>query len=471
MRPGSRRLVWYSESLAGAPEALRIPASLSVNIRRSTNVDGTTSKADQRRALGLSTLAFTLCFAAWTLLSIIGVQLKQDLGLSESQLGLLMATPILTGAISRLIFGILADRFDGRRTFSLLMLVTSACVYLLTLASSYAMLLVAALGMGLAGGAFTAVSTYTAAWFEPGRRNAALGVLGAGNAGAGLTSLAAPLLLIALGWQATGQVYAAILAVMGICFLLFARDDPRAKEGKRHSRPLLKQLAPLGDIRVWRFSLYYFFVSGGFVALALWLPHYLMEVYGLGIVAAGMAAALYTIPAALFRIPGGWLSNRYGARRIMYWALGGSLVCTFLLSYPPTGYVIPAVDGDISFRIEMGLWGFMLLIFTLGFFMSLGKAAVFKHIPLYYPHHVGAVGGITGLIGGLGGFLLPLGFGLLSDTTGIWQSCFMLLFAIVACALLWMHHSIRKAERVEWGHHEEQTDLPELSTPNQNQQG
>lgn len=421
---------------------------------------------DQYRALGISTFAFTLCFAVWTIFSIIGLKLKQEFGLSETQLGLLMATPILTGSISRLFLGIWTDRLGGRRVFSILMLVTSACVYLLTLADSYPMLLLAALGVGLAGGSFIVGVTYTAAWFEPQRQGTALGILGAGNVGSAVTNFGAPFLLIALGWQGTAQVYAAVLALMGVGFFLFAKEDPLAVERQqRKSQSFLQQMAPLAELRVWRFSLYYFFVFGAFVALALWLPHYLMEVYGLGIVAAGTVAALYTIPASLFRILGGWISDRYGARRVMYWTLAASLICTFLLSYPPTEYVVQGVRGDISFRLELGLFGFILLTFVLGFFMSLGKAAVFKHIPAYYPGHVGAVGGVVGMIGGLGGFLLPLTFGMLNDVIGIWQSSFMLLFLVAAAALGWMHYAIRTAERSEWTRQEEKTDLPELSTP------
>ncbi|MEQ5833723.1 MFS transporter [Marinobacter sp. NFXS9] len=424
------------------------------------------AKGDQYRALGISTLAFTLCFAVWTIFSIIGLRLKQEFGLSETQLGLLMATPILTGSISRFFLGIWSDRIGGRRVFSMVMLLTAACVYLLTFADSYTTLLVAALGVGLAGGSFIVGVAYTAAWFEPSRQGTALGIFGAGNVGAALTNFGAPFLLLALGWQGTAQVYATVLAIMGVVFFIIAREDPLATERQTRSRETIRQqLAPLSEFRVWRFSLYYFFVFGGFVALALWLPHYLIEVYGLDIATAGIIAALYTVPASLFRILGGWLSDRYGARRVMYWTLIASVVCTFLLSYPPTDYTILGIRGDIGFRMAMSLPVFVVVTFVLGFFMSLGKAAVFKHIPVYYPRHVGAVGGVVGMIGGLGGFLMPLTFGMLNDVLGIWQSCFMLLFVIVAAALTWMHHAIRSAERLEWKQKEEKTDLPELSTP------
>ena len=423
------------------------------------------SAADKNRALGLSTLAFTLCFAVWTLFSILGIQIKDEFSLSDTQLGLLMATPVLTGSISRLFLGVLTDRFGGRWVFGLLMLATAACVYLLTLATSYPMLVVGALGVGLAGGAFIVGVAYTSAWFEKERQGTALGIFGAGNVGAAITNFCAPFLLMAMGWQKTALVYASIIAIMGVVFIILARPDPLTASRKAQHQSLMNQLAPLSDIRVWRFSLYYFFVFGGFVALALWLPHYLIEVYGLSLAGAGIVAALYTIPASLFRILGGWMSDRYGARRVMYWTLMASMLCTFLLSYPPTRYVVEGVNDPVTFAFSMPLIGFIVLTMVLGFFMSLGKAAVFKHIPVYYPGNVGLVGGVVGMVGGLGGFFLPLTFGMLNDVIGIWQSCFMLLFVVVTAALGWMHYAIRQAECIEIRDRRESTDLPELSTP------
>jgi NNP family nitrate/nitrite transporter-like MFS transporter len=331
------------------------------------------------------------------------------------------------------------------------------------------MLLVAALGVGLAGGSFIVGVTYTAAWFNDvkEKQGTALGIFGAGNVGSAVTNFGAPFLLIALGWQGTAQIYATVLAIAGVVFLFLAKDDP-LKETRQElqQKGFWEQLSPLGDLRVWRFSLYYFFVFGAFVALALWLPHYLIGVYELDIKTAGMIAALYTIPASLFRILGGWMSDKYGARRVMYWTFIASVICTFLLSYPSTEYAVKGVNQTYNFHFEITLLGFVFLTFALGFFMSLGKAAVFKHIPVYYPKSVGAVGGVVGMIGGLGGFLLPLTFGMLNDVIGVWQSSFMLLFVIAAAALAWMHFAILRAERVEYREDREERDLPELSTPN-----
>ena len=198
-------------------------------------------------------------------------------------------------------------------------------------------------------------------------------------------------------------------------------------------------MEPLKNVQVWRFSLYYFFVFGAFVALALWLPRYLIGVYGLDITTAGMIGALYSIPASIFRAYGGHLSDKFGARRIMYWTFLVSVICTFILSYPPTSYVVEGIRGPVTFSTRMSLVGFIVVAFVLGFFMSLGKAAVYKHIPVYYPDRVGAVGGVVGLVGGLGGFVLPIAFGALNDLTGVWQSCFWLLFLTVSVSLGWMH--------------------------------
>src|SRR5690606_20435025 len=151
-----------------------------------------------------------------------------------------------------------------------------------------------------------------------------------------------------------------------------------------------------------------------------------------------------------------------GARAVIYVVFGVSLLCCFMLSYPPTTYVIEGVRGPITFRTSMGLVPFLVTIGVLGFFMSLGKAAIFKHIPLYYPNHVGAVGGLVGMIGGLGGFLLPLAFGALVDITGVWTSVFALLFLLVTVALAWMHVAIRHMEARAYREPERIAPLPEL---------
>lgn len=408
------------------------------------------SRSQQRQVLGMSTVAFTFCFAVWTIFSIIGVRIKQELGLSDTQFGLLAGTPILTGSLSRIFLGIWTDQYGGRIVYVITMLLAATATMLLSYATTYEMMLLAALGVGLAGGSFAVGIAYVSKWYPKEKQGTALGIFGVGNVGAAVTKFTAPFVLVAFGWTVVAQVWAAALVVMAIIFWLTTEDDPEHKARRTRgekARPALMQLEPLKNQQVWRFALYYFFVFGAFVALALWLPRYLIGAYGLDIKTAGMLAALYSIPASLFRAYGGHLSDKFGARKVMYITFGVSLVCLFMLSYPQTDYVIHGIRGDISFSTSMGLVPFVMSIFVLGFFMSLGKAAVYKHIPVYYPDHVGSVGGLVGMIGGLGGFILPIAFGAMNDLTGVWTSCFMLLFLIVAVSLLWMHFAVRAMER------------------------
>lgn len=423
------------------------------------------SPADQSRALWLSTFAFTVCFAVWTIFAIIGIQIKKELNLSDTQFGLLVGTPILTGSLIRLILGVWSDQYGGRVVYTLTMLSAAVMTALLTYAYDYPTFLLAALGVGIAGGSFSVGVAYVAKWYPKERQGTALGIFGAGNVGAAVTKFVAPVVMVAYGWKTVALVWAVVLALTGIMFFLFTKDDPdlaRRRAAGEKPEPLSAMLEPLTNVQVWRFSLYYFFVFGAFVALALWLPRYLIGVYGLDITTAGMIGAAYSIPASVFRAYGGHLSDKFGARRIMYWTFLVSVICTFVLSYPPTRYVIQGIRGPVEFSMQMNLVGFVVVAFVLGFFMSLGKAAVYKHIPVYYPDRVGAVGGVVGLVGGLGGFVLPIAFGALNDLTGVWQSCFWLLFAIVAVALVWMHVAVRQMEKsaAEQGIHIK--TLPEL---------
>ncbi len=407
-------------------------------------------EGDAARALWLSTFAFTICFAVWTIFAIIGIQIQKDLQLSDTQFGLLVGTPILVGSLIRLMLGVWSDQYGGRMVFTFTMLAAAVMTALLTYAYDYPTFLLAALGVGISGGSFSVGVAYVAKWFPRKAQGTALGIFGAGNVGAAVTKFAAPAVMVAWGWQAVALIWAAGLALTAVAFFLLTKDDPdlaRRRAAGVQPESLKSMLAPLANIQVWRFSLYYFFVFGGFVALALWLPRYLIGAYGLDIKTAGMIGAAYSIPASVFRAYGGHLSDRYGARRVMYWSLLVGVACTFILSYPPTQYVMEGIRGPVGFSTRLGVGGFMVVAFVLGFFMSLGKAAVYKHIPIYYPDRVGAVGGMVGLVGGLGGFVLPIAFGAMDDLTGIRQSCFWLLFAVVTVALVWMHLAIRAMEQ------------------------
>ncbi len=415
-------------------------------------------------ALWASTGAFTICFAVWTIFSIVGVQVKRDLNLTDAQFGLLVGTPVLTGSLIRLVLGIWADQYGGRIVFTAVMVCAAVATWLLSFAYDYTTFLIAALGVGIAGGSFAVGIAYVSKWYPKESQGTALGIFGAGNVGAAVTKFLAPVIMVAFGWKMVANLWALALLVMAVLFFLITRDDPdlarRRKEGVK-PESFMAMMEPLKNLQVWRFSLYYFFVFGGFVALALWLPRYYVGVYKLDIITAGMLGAAYSVPGSLFRILGGTLSDRFGARTVMYWTFIGSVICCFLLSYPATHYIVQGIRGPIEFNIAIGFLPFTALTMVLGFFMSLGKAAVYKHIPVYYPGRVGSVGGVVGLIGGMGGFVLPIAFGAMNDIIGVWTSCFMLMFLIVAVSLTWMHFAIRRMERREHPDLKRPQDLPE----------
>ncbi|MBE0705184.1 MAG: NarK/NasA family nitrate transporter, partial [Afipia sp.] len=235
--------------------------------------------AARGRALWLSTISFTVCFAVWTIFSIIGISIKQKLGLNETEFGLLVGLPILSGSLIRLVLGAWTDQYGGRRVNTIVMLAAAVATYFLTWAHTYPQFLVAAFFVGIAGGSFAVGVAYVSRFYPAGKQGTALGIFGAGNVGAAVTKLLAPFVMVAFGWQAVAEVWAAALAVMAVIFWVFSEEDPVMRERRaRGEKPksMWLEFAPLKNIQVWRFSLYYFFVFGAFVALALWLPQYLI---------------------------------------------------------------------------------------------------------------------------------------------------------------------------------------------------
>jgi NNP family nitrate/nitrite transporter-like MFS transporter len=176
------------------------------------------SSGQQTKALAISTLAFTVCFAVWTIFSIIGIEIKQNLGLNDTEFGLLVATPVLTGSLSRVFLGIWTDQHGGRLVFFILMLTTSIAVWLASTVQTYQMFLLAALGVGLAGGSFAVGIAYVSKWYDNNRQGTALGVFGMGNVGAAITNFGAPFLLVAYGWENVAKIYAVILFIMALIF-------------------------------------------------------------------------------------------------------------------------------------------------------------------------------------------------------------------------------------------------------------
>lgn len=391
----------------------------------------------QISVLTLSTLAFTACFAVWVMFSIIGIPIKTSLGLNETQFGLLAATPILTGSLIRLPLGMLTDKIGGRIVFFALMISTILPIYLISLASEYWHFLVLGLFVGVAGGAFSVGISYVARWFPRQRQGLAMGIFGAGNAGAAVTKFVAPSLVVAYGWQAVPQVYAVAMLAMAILFWIFTYTDT-AHHVPAHVT-VKDQLAVLKDPNVWKLCQYYSIVFGGYVALSLWMTKYYITEYGFGMQTAALLAAIFVLPSGVIRAMGGWLSDRFGAHKMTWWVMWVSWVCLFLLSYPQTEMVVQTTKGEMSLHLGLNVWVFTALLFILGIAWGFGKASVFKYISDEYPHNIGVISGIVGLIGGLGGFLLPILFGAIVDLTGINSGVFMLMYGITWVSLIWMY--------------------------------
>ncbi|MDN3986610.1 MFS transporter [Zwartia vadi] len=391
-----------------------------------------------------STLAFTICFAVWMMFAVIGIPIKKQLDLSETQFGLLAAMPVLTGSLVRVPLGLWTDRFGGRIVFFLLMLSTVLPIWMMSYATQYWHFLVIGMFVGLAGGSFSVGTPYVARWFPKNRQGLAMGIFGAGNSGSALTKFVAPGLIVLAGgsWTIVPQVYSVAMLVTAILFWIFTSTDPA--HNASNSVSLKEQLKMLKDPRVWRYCQYYSVVFGGYVALALWMTRYYVGEYGFSIQTAALLAACFSLPGGILRAFGGWISDKYGAYQTTWWVMWVCWVAFFLLSYPQTDFTILTVDGSRTFRIALSPTIFTILLFIVGIATAIGKASVFKFISDDFSGNIGAVSGIVGLAGGMGGFVLPIMFGALVDITGVRTSAFMLLYGTVCISLIWMHFSFRK---------------------------
>ena len=402
-----------------------------------------TDKFKRYSVLTMNTFAFTVMFMVWTVFGEIGVPIQQEMGLNDTQFGILTAIPILTGSLVRLPLGAWTDKYGGKPVFFILMLAVLPAMWMVQFATEYWQLLVIGAFIGLAGGSFSVGISYTAKWFPRHQQGTAMGIFGAGNAGAAVTKYVAPTIIVVLSWQAVANVYAAIIAITAILFWFFTYSNP---EHKATSAPTLReQVKVLNDPKVWKYCQYYSVVFGGYVGVSLYLTRYYMLEYGVGIQLAALIATLFVLPSGLIRAFGGWLSDKFGAHTVTWWCMWASLVSFFFMSYPATDYTIHGLDGrTIEFYFAMPVWLFTLLLFIVGIAWGLGKASVFKYLSDDYDKNLGLVSGIVGLAGGLGGFLLPPMFGALIDLTGVTTTIWMLCFGFTLVSIIWMWWTERR---------------------------
>lgn len=395
----------------------------------------------QYAVLTSSTISFTVCFMVWMMLGVVGVPLKQKLGLNDAEFGILAATPVLSGSLIRVPLGMWTDRFGGRIVMFLLMLATVIPIYCLQYATQFWQFLVIGLFIGLAGGSFSVGTPYVARWFDANHKGLAMGIFGAGNSGAAVNKFVAPAIIAGAGWTMVPQVYALVMLITALLFWVFSYHDPKHLVGG--SITFREQLRVMKDPRVWRYSQYYSVVFGGYVGLALWLTKYYVGEYGFNLKTAALMAACFSLPGGVLRAVGGWISDKLGARKTTWAVMWVLFACFFILSYPQTQMVVSTTAGPLGLNIGLTPVLFTVILFTAGIAMAVGKASVFKFVANDFTDDIGAVSGVVGLAGGLGGFLLPIFFGVLADITGIRSSCFMLLFGATCVSLIWMNFTMK----------------------------
>ncbi|WP_293749495.1 nitrate/nitrite transporter [uncultured Paraglaciecola sp.] len=391
----------------------------------------------------MATITFAVNFSVWTLYSVMSIELTQQLNLSGTQIGILLSAPILTGALLRLPVGILCERYSSKTLMIIQMLLIVLPLFLLPKIESYLGYVCIGALIGISGVSFTIGIRYLTDWFDSNEQGTAMGVFGAGNAGAALSFILIPYIQDVWGWQYIGPAYSVMVLVSCLAFWLIAPNTPRFITNKQQ-KDLAFYIKPLGQAKVWRFGLYYYFVFGSFLALILWLPQYYVNAYKLPFNQAMALTLLFVISSSMARAAGGWLADRFGARQVNWNVFWICLVCLFFLSYPPTTMTIHGVEKDVELSIELNVWIFTFLLLVIGLAQGFGRASVYKLINDYYPEQMGSVGGMVAMLGALGGCTLPVLFGFVVDTIGVYSACFMLLYGVLATCMLLMHLAIKR---------------------------
>jgi NNP family nitrate/nitrite transporter-like MFS transporter len=357
------------------------------------------------RQLTLGTGAFAVCFAIFGSVSAMMPLLRERLELSPIQVSMALAVPVLLGSLGRIPLGILTDHNGGRSVFLGVMAASIVPALLMGWVDAYWQLLACGLLLGIGLASFSVGVGFVSGWYPPARQGFALGIYGAGNAGQSLAAFGAPLAVAAFGGPAWGfWTFAALAVVWLIAFALFAEDAPRQIPAKQ----LADFLLPLRDSKSWTLSLYYFLTFGGFVAMAVYLPIFLTDMFGLTPTDAGLRTAGFVALATAMRPIGGSLADRVGGRTILLWVFPLTALAALFMACP------------LMSTFTIGALGMAALI-------GAGNGAVFKLVPEQFPKAVGSVTGLVGAAGGLGGFFPPLALGLIRETTGTFTWGFVLL--------------------------------------------
>lgn len=363
--------------------------------------------------LALATGAFAVCFAIFGSVSAMMPFLRKQLALEPIQVSIALAVPVLLGSLGRIPLGMLTDRYGGRLVFLIVLACSIVPAVLMGWVSTYGELITCGFLIGIALASFSVGVGFVSGWYPPRRQGFALGVYGAGNIGQSLAAFGAPLLAGAAGLSWGFWAFALLAGAWLVLYALLARDAPRAGPPRR----LAEVLAPLRQRMSWVLSLYYFLTFGGFVAMAIYLPIFLTDTFGLTPADAGFRTAGFVVLATVMRPVGGVLADRVGGRRILLYVFPATAVAAVFMACP------------LMSTFTVGALGMAAVI-------GLGNGAVFKLVPEYFPRAVGSVTGLVGAAGGLGGFFPPLVLGVLRQQTGSFTGGFILLALFALGCLL-----------------------------------
>ena len=360
-------------------------------------------------ALTLATVAFTACFFAWSILGPLGPDLQTHLKLSNLQLAIVIAVPVLMGSLMRVPLGVLTDRYGGRPMFTGVMLFTLVPTALLALFhDSLTTVIVLGFFLGVAGASFAVGVPMVSRWYPRARQGTVLGIYGMGMGGTVIAGLTAA--RIAKHWGLAAPFWVAVVAIAIVAgvFALLARDAPGERPVPAGMFGPLRVL--VDRPRVWAPTLYYFLVFGGFVAMFAYLPTLLHKVNHLSKTDAGTRAAGFALLAVLARPVGGWLADRISPQWVLRISFGAVIILSAILSQTYKS-MVPLTICCLTMAVAFGL----------------GMGAVFKLVAHEFPDCIGAVTGVVGAAGGLGGFFPPLVMAVVKDQTGSYVLGFVFL--------------------------------------------
>ncbi|MBM3992982.1 MAG: NarK/NasA family nitrate transporter [Planctomycetes bacterium] len=371
-------------------------------------------KAGHTPTLFAAFLYFDVSFMVWVLIGALANSIVPEFGLSETQRGLIVAVPLLGGAILRLALGMMTDHFGAKVTGAIGLVVTVIPLLLGWLwADSFDKILIVGLMLGVAGASFAVALPLASRWYPPQYQGLAMGIAGAGNSGTALATFFAPRIaeIPEIGWQGVFGLALIPIVLTLILYVLLAQDSPTQPA----PLPVSDYFKVLGTMDTWWFCIFYSVTFGGFVGLASFLNSFFKVEYGLSSVAAGGFATLCVISGSLLRPIGGYLADLFGGIRMLILLFLGVAATMFGLGCLPDLYV-----GTALMFLGMGCLG-------------MGNGSVFQLVPLRFKNEIGVVTGVVGAAGGIGGFFLPTALGYLKDQTGSFAGGF---FAFAATALI-----------------------------------